>query len=209
MPLHVVKQGEHITRIAREYGLVKPELIWDHPQNANLKKQRQNMNVLFPGDQVFVPEFEEKEDARATGKLHQFQVERSPLKLVLKIRDESEKPLTATPCRLNVQGKLVDKTTDGEGRIEEPIDPLAEDAMLDIAGVQVPIKIGHLDPVDQRSGQQARLNNLGYDAGPIGGADEQRFLSAVEEFQCDAGIKPVTGVCDGATQTKLKEVHGC
>lgn len=206
MPVHEVKQGEHITRLAREYGLIKPELIWDHPENAELKKQRQNMNVLFPGDKVFIPEFEKKEDPRATGKLHQFTLDRPPLKLILKIKDESDKPLANTPCRLNIQGRIVEKTTDGDGRIEEPIDPLDEDAMLDIEGVQAPLKIGHLDPVDQRTGQQARLNNLGYEAGD---ADDQRFRSAVEEFQCDAGIKPVTGACDAPTQAKLKEIHGC
>jgi Putative peptidoglycan binding domain len=29
----------------------------------------------------------------------------------------------------------------------------------------------------------------------------------VQEFQCDTGL-PVTGECDAATQSKLKEMHG-
>jgi hypothetical protein len=209
MPMHEVKQGEHIVRIARQYGLTKPELVWDDPQNAALKEKRKNPNILFPGDQVFVPELKEKTESRPTGKLHRFQVDGQPLKLKLRVKDESDQPVADAPCRLNVQGRIEDKTTDGDGRIEQPIEPPDEDAMLDISGVQVPIKIGHLDPVEELSGQQARLNNLGYDAGPAGTKDDERFRSAVEEFQCDQNVKPITGICDSATQAKLKEVHGC
>ena len=209
MPMHTVKQGEHIVRIAHEYGLTKIELIWDHPNNAALKNLRKNPHVLFPGDQLFIPEVQKKEESRPTGQLHKFKIEGQPLKLKLRITDESDEPLENVTCRLNIQGVTKDHTTDPDARLERPIPPESEDAMLDIAGVQVPIKIGHLDPIDKLSGQQARLNNLGYDAGPVGEQNEEQFRSAVEEFQCDRGIKPVTGVCDSKTQAKLKEAHGC
>jgi peptidoglycan hydrolase-like protein with peptidoglycan-binding domain len=75
-------------------------------------------------------------------------------------------------------------------------------------GVQIPIKIGDLDPEKKVSGQQARLKNLGYFRGDVDGQDSDDFESAVEEFQCDHSLK-VDGICGPKTQAKLKEVHGC
>ena len=75
-----------------------------------------------------------------------------------------------------------------------------------IAKSRFPIKIGHLDPVDELSGQIGHLNNLGYFAGRLDGSDTHAFESAVEEFQCDNGLT-VDGVCGPNTQSKLKQVH--
>ena len=73
----------------------------------------------------------------------------------------------------------------------------------------VTLHIGCLDTEDTRSGQQARLNNLGYFAG-YSLDDDKQFKWAVEEFQCDhIGPKAVTGNCDSSTQAKLVAVHGC
>ena len=99
-------------------------------------------------------------------------------------------------------GKLLDKGKPGaKFRIER----------------EIPLKIGHLDPVDEISGQMARLNNLGYNAGdpdaPPGKSDEDKerstqLQSAIEEFQCDHDLK-VDGACGKKTQEKLLDVHGC
>jgi N-acetylmuramoyl-L-alanine amidase len=70
------------------------------------------------------------------------------------------------------------------------------------------LHIGELDPVDTFSGQQARLNNLGYFPGSSDQDDDPQFLSAAEEFQCDHGLT-VDGKIGPKTQAKLKQVHGC
>src|SRR5262249_8508870 len=89
---------------------------------------------------------------------------------------------------------------------------IIKDPQTPLDDVVIPIKVGHLDPVEEVSGQQARLNNLGYFAGPLEGKTEEEnqalFLSAIEEFQCDHGLR-VDGICGPQTQAKLKEVHGC
>jgi len=209
MPVHEVKQGEHLYRIARLYGFTQLDAIWDHPGNAQLRQERDNPHVLYPGDLLFIPEKTEKSEPCATDRKHRFHIQGGPLRLKLMLTDESDEPLADTRYQLRVHGEAGEGTTDGAGRLERVIVAQAEEAVLDIHELRIPIRIGHLDPVDRFSGQSARLNNLGYDAGPVVEVDEERFRSAVEEFQCDQGVEPVTGVCDAATQRKLREVHGC
>jgi LysM repeat protein len=218
---HTVVQGEYVSGIAKKYGFSSYKKIWDHAQNAELKKQRQNPNVIFPGDQLFIPDKSEKKETRSTGQRHQFVLKTEKLKLRLVLEDLYEKPIANAQCELSVENETFRLTTDGKGKIEKDIKPGARSAVLTIKDPQtpinkvlIPIKIGDLDPVDKEPGQKARLNNLGYFAGPLAGTKEAEkenkalFLSAVEEFQCDHGLA-VDGKCGPATQAKLKQVHGC
>ncbi len=216
---HTVAQGEHLSSIAKKYGFSSYKTIWDHSQNAELKNKRQNPNVIFPGDRLFIPDREEKTESRNTEKKHRFELKREKLKLRLVLEDLYEKPIANAKCELHVEGEQFKLTTDGQGKIERDIKPTDERVFLIIQDTQtpineivIPIKIGHLDPVDEVSGQKARLNNLGYFAGPVEGKTEDEnkalFLSAIEEFQCDHELL-VDGKCGPATQAKLKQVHGC
>jgi len=74
--------------------------------------------------------------------------------------------------------------------------------------VDATLRVGHLDPVEETSGQIARLRNLGYYRGPADGSDLKLMRAAIEEFQCEHGLT-VDGVCGPQTQSKLREVHGC
>lgn len=214
-----VEQGDYMSKIAQKFGFSDYKEIWDHADNAELKKKRKNPNVLHPGDTVIIPDREEKKVSASTGKRHKFQVKRSELKLRLVLEDIYEKPIANANCELNLDGETFQLTTDGKGKIEKEIPATAEGGFLIIKTQEtalnetvLPIKIGHLDPVEEESGQKGRLNNLGYFAGPFEGNDEaanqQLFLSAIEEFQCDHGLT-VDGNCGPRTQAKLKEVHGC
>ena len=242
MAYHTVVQGEHLSGIAKAYGFSSYKPIWNHAQNASLKKERQNPNVIFPGDQVFIPDKRMKQELRSTGATHRFLMRTEKLKLRLVLEDLYQKPIDNAKCELRVESDVLLLTTDGKGKIETEILPTARTAVLTIKDprtpineIVIPIRIGDMDPVDKESGQKARLNNLGYFAGPLemkaGAPDpeagpsetgvtspeaksdaikesEARFLSAVEEFQCDHGLT-VDGKCGPATQAKLKQVHGC
>jgi peptidoglycan hydrolase-like protein with peptidoglycan-binding domain len=235
---HTVVQGEYLSKIAKDNGFPDYLTIWDHPNNAQLKQQRQNPNVFYPGDHVFIPDKEQRHESGSTEKRHTFVVKKQTLKLRLVLEDVYEKPIAGARCALVVEDRVSQPTTDGTGKIQLEIPLDAQNAMLVVRSnntpfqnIPIPIKIGRLDPVDKISGQIARLNNLGYFAGDIdqaqqasaatgngsgrGGsgnrvdqASADQFRSAVEEFQCDHGLK-VDGICGPVTQAKLKHAHGC
>lgn len=210
---HIVQQGEHLSSIAKQYGFNDYHTIWEDPQNTALKQQRQSPNVLFPGDSLVIPDKEAKGEQRPTGQQHQFKISRPPVRLRLALRDFDNQPLVNTECEIQVDGSSKSLTTDGDGRIEVAISATAQEATLVFKDplvpfdLSVPIKIGHLDPVDQVSGQKARLSNLGYITRPLEEVDDTFLSYVVQEFQCDFDL-PVTGVCDDATQAKLRKLHG-
>src|ERR1051325_10061076 len=204
-----VKQGDHVARIAAQFGFSSPHTIWEDPQNAELKEKRKTPNILLPGDKLFLPDREQRIESKSTDQRHRFVARKSPLLLLVLLKDNEFQPLAGRKCKVEADGSSEELTTDGSGLLTKKIQATAEDGRLTVDNIEVPFKIGHLDPVDEVSGQQARLNNLGYRAGTVGeGGAPEILRSAVEEFQCDQHLT-VDGVCGPATQAKLKTVYGC
>lgn len=212
---YVIKQGDHVSKIAAERGFRDHAVIWNDPNNARLKQERMNPNVLNPGDRLFIPDKDSGEVLRPTDQRHRFVVRRGQLKLRLVLEDQLERPISGAKCDLFVGRERFDLTTDARGKLEHDIPFDAEKSTLVIHSPETPfdgefftIRIGHLDPVETVPGQRARLNNLGYFAGTSSSPDDPAFRSAAEEFQCDHGLV-VDGKIGPRTQAKLKEVHGC
>jgi len=208
MPInHSVREGETVASIAARHGLA-PETVWDDPANADLRERRGDPNILFPGDMVVVPDKQVKEESGATEQRHRFRTRRGTVTLRLVLRDAGDEPLADQPCTLVVGGHSFDLTSDGDGVIEQVVPAGEDDGKLLVGERVLPLKIGHLDPIDEHAGQRERLNNLGYRAGQGDDPDDPVFCSAVEEFQCDHDLE-VDGVVDPETQGKLQEIHGC
>lgn len=216
---YIVQQGDYLAKIAKQHGIADWRTIWNHPDNAALKRNRHNPNVLHPGDVLVIPEKRAKEIGRPTDQRHRFTVKLPDLKLIVVLERPYDAPLGNVNCDYSVEGDAHETTTDGEGRLERRIPPMAQDARITLKDSQtpldhlpVPLRIGHLDPVDTVPGQCGRLNNLAYMAGPYADCDAAEnarlFDSAVQEFQCDHGLT-VDGLCGPRTQAKLKAVHGC
>jgi peptidoglycan hydrolase-like protein with peptidoglycan-binding domain len=76
-----------------------------------------------------------------------------------------------------------------------------------------PLHIGALDPIQELApdtwcicGVQARLNNLGFESGPVDGIRGPITTGAVKRFQKRVGIQ-VDGLPGPITQGKLQELH--
>lgn len=208
MPTHVVKQGDHISRIAEQYGFYDYLTIWNDAANAALRQKRKNPNVLLPGDEIVIPDKQLKTVTAATGVKHKFVIKEQTIMLRLVLRDLNSEPIANAPCTLEVEGASFNLTTNGQGMIEQRIPKTAESGRITFEQFVIPIRIGHLDPVEELSGWRARLNNLGYHAGQSDDPNDLRLISAIEEFQIDYGLE-TKGVCNATTQAKLKEIHGC
>src|SRR5690349_14513715 len=136
---HVVGRGEHLSKIAADYGFRTHLEIWDHAENSELKSKRKTPNILLPGDHLFVPDRELREETRATDARHSFTVKKERLTLKLQVKDLSNQPVANSPCALDVDGTTYNLTTDGEGRIEQEIPRNAQNGRLRMSLPDAPL----------------------------------------------------------------------
>jgi hypothetical protein len=209
-----VESGDHMAKIADENGFYDWRTIWDAPENAELKQSR-DPNLLKPGDRVFIPDKQPKSVSAATGASHKFTVSGKGMRLVLKLRDSLGQPLKNVAVTVTVEKRpAVQMTTDGEGGLKIPIESTDAEATIEAGAYEYDLRIGHLDPVDEKSGLVARLRNLGYliDAPDENDADghptAEALAFAVELFQKEHQL-PVDGSDLDGIRAKLEEIHGC
>jgi N-acetylmuramoyl-L-alanine amidase len=207
MAHHVVKQGECLSSIARAYGFSDYRTLFDHAENAALKKVRPNPDMLAPGDSVFIPDKSERYESAASEARHRFVAKSSSVRLELAIRFDDQ-PVRSAAYVLRVGDEQMAGKTDEYGVISVPIDPDATRGHLriDDPPLEWNLEIGHLDPVETNSGAQARLNNLDHPCGVADGEVGPRTRAAVRQFQARHGLKP-TGAMDKATREMLKKRH--
>ena len=219
---HTVKQGEHVAGIATKHRIEDYLLIWDFPDNADLKKLRASPFILFPGDVLAVLDREEKTVNRPTGAKHRFTITVNRIKLRVKILTLEGDPMTGATCKLAIESAApAEVTSDGEGIVEKPIARTDKQGRLVLGDADFSLQIGALnpmsddpdaDPISQTpdnkdSGWAQRLTNLGYVVPPPEDRDADELRSAIEEFQCNQGLD-VTGEQDAPTRAKLLEIHG-
>jgi hypothetical protein len=206
MNSYTVQQGDCIYSIAAQFGFLWTT-IWNLGDNATLKQQRQNPGLLLPGDVVMIPDKDPGEESKPTNQKHSFQTQANPFVLRLQLLDKNHQPRAGLNYVISIDGALSNGTTDDNGRLEEPIDADAKQAVLTIPDADDPdnneqyqIGLGCVDPPDQPSGAQQRLQNLGLASG-------LPQTTALMYFQQKNGL-PQSGELDDATQACLKTVHG-
>jgi N-acetylmuramoyl-L-alanine amidase len=207
---HRVQQGDTIYSLSRRYG-VPPDAIWDHPDNQELRQQNRHKAILYAGEVVTVPERELREETVPTDQRHRFLLRASRVPLELRFLDLDE-PRAQAPYRL-----IVDVVHEFEGQLDD-------DGVLT---VQIPadarrgeiwvgeepdrdhhvFAIGHLDPANELSGVQQRLNNLGFPCGAEDGELGDVTRTALQAFQQKHDLEP-TGELDDATRARLEEIYG-
>lgn len=209
MSEYTVRQGDTTASIALEHGFLW-QTIWDHSNNQELRNRRDNHNVLNPGDVIFIPDRRERQESGATGQRHRFRRKGLPERLRLRLLDEDHQPRANLAYTLEIDGNQFSGTTDSEGLIEQAISPDARRGRLLVGESREEeheLNLGHLDPVTETSGVQARLMNLNYYVGEIDGEMNDETRMAVREFQRRHDLEE-TGEMNDETRTRLEERHG-
>ena len=204
MGTYRVKDGDCISSIAQDHGLFW-EAIWNHSDNSKLKSERKDPNALLPGDKIFVPDKEIKQEEGATDTKHRFRALGVPAKMKVKMLLNDE-PRANAKYRLYIDNVLKKEgETDSSGFIEESIPPTCRKGkivMTDDQGneEQYPFDFGSVDPIDTEDGVKKRLFNLGYDT-------SESLSSALGEFQETEGLD-VTNSINDETRSALEEKFG-
>lgn len=208
--LHTISQGESTTRLAFEHGLFWKS-VWDHGKNGELRRLRKDPNVLLTGDEIFLPALRRKEETCAHEKRHKFKRKGVPEKLNVRFLDLDGKPYANEPYKLIIDDRLKEGSLDGDGWLRAAIPPNARTAHVTVGKfgecASVEMNLGHLDPVSELTGVQARLRNLGCYQGPITGESSPEFELALANFREANGLDAKAGV-DDEFRDKLKQVHG-
>ncbi len=206
MPDYTVSAGDSMASIAKDNGYLW-KTLWDHPSNAALRSKRSGPNQLVEGDSVFLPDKAVKNVSKPTDSKHSFKRKGEPTRLKLQLMDMGE-PRKNEKYTLTFGDQVIHGSTDGEGKIDQPIPGETKAATLSLGGgaETYAIGIGELDPVDQVSGVQHRLANLGFPCGGEKGELGDATRDALKRFQAANGLEE-TGEADGPTRAKLTELH--
>lgn len=215
MPSHTVKKGECLSGIARQHGIPRWQTIYDHERNAEFRSKRPNPDLIYPGDKLYIPDKEPKEDSRPTDDRHRYRLNAGKLPLKLTVSRPYQDDLADRPYELHAGGRTFSGTIPKSGTIEHDIPPAATEAELVVHPFKGEgehfrwlLKIAELAPVESTEGIQQRLNSLWFYAGPEDGICGPMTKTAIRCFQRRHDLV-VDGIPGPKTQAKLKEVYGC
>jgi hypothetical protein len=216
MGYYQVRRGDCLSSIAKAYGFADYRTIYRHPENADFRQKRPNPNIICPGDVLFIPDRETKDVPKGTDQRHVFKLKRPHVQLRLCLKDDLHRPYESTKYHLRVGFDHWDGSTNSAGMVEQEVPADATEGEITIfpeggntpdEGYTFSLQLGDLDPVDEMSGVDARLINLGF-----GPADAEETLSAedrteaLKAFQDKFGLE-VTGELTDVTKSKLQELH--
>ena len=166
------------------------------------------MNVLMPGDVLILPDKEIKQVPRPVEQLHKF-VRKGTVALYRLQVFDFEEPRAGQDYTLVIDDKLtLQGTTDKSGTLEQYVPANARKGVLVIGedNAELKISFGYLDPLEETTGLQKRLINLGYLAGEASGKMDEATIQALKVFQARFGVA-VTGEPDDDTLEKLRGMH--
>ena len=215
MTKHVVVQGECLSKIAKAYGFSDWRIIYNDAQNASFRQKRPNPNLIYPGDEIVIPDKTLKVESDASGKVLKLEVtppKKTFINLVLQNPDGS--PMRSVEYALFVGDTLEARTTKNDGSLEQEIPPDIDSGELmvskdadDTDPVTLQLAIGHLNPIEQTSGIKGRLLNLGFFFGTVDEILDTETETAIRAFQKNQSIAEDGKITDGL-RSRLRNAYG-
>ena len=220
---HSVEQGETAISIALDHGFSDWRKVWDDDANAELRKLREDPQVLMPGDELSIPDVEAKQVEAATDTVHYFVRKAPTAPFSITLLDEFGDPRAGCRYLLEVEPLEFEGTVGDDGVISHEVPAAAQVGALtlfveeygDEEGeeedliLEYPIQIGHLDPITEVSGVQARLILLGFELSKISGEIDEDTKLAIQTFQFGhMGRDEASGELDDETRDAIDEASG-
>jgi len=203
-----------MSSLAADHGFDDWQTIYNHSANAEFRASRTDPNVLFPGDELYIPDLDPGSEDRQTDAQHVFVLKRQLTYVRVRVQDPAKKPIKNAPYKLLLETLELEGTTDGDGWVHCEIPPQTTYGTLivwpdpeDRTETSLwRINLGHLDPLETTTGVKGRLNNLGYDPGEINDQESELYRSTVKRFQKDHDLV-VDGIVGPKTRDALKNAH--
>jgi LysM repeat protein len=201
-----VAQGDSLSKIAKRYNTTWKK-IWNDPKNKRIKEKRKNPDVIYPGDEFYIPGFSAKELQGQTNGESEFSIKREKEKVSFAIF-EGDNPKKNQKYKVILDnGDEFSGVIGDDGKIDIEVPQGVEKASLYIedeesSKEEYEILIGELDPLDENNGKKQRLENLGYDLEKIEDEEIDTFLNI---FKLDNEFEEVS---QQELEAKIKGSHG-
>jgi hypothetical protein len=211
---HVVVEGECTTTIAYRSGWLD-DALWEAPENAALREQREHKNILAPGDALVIPAPRPRLETVAASTAVRLRRKGVVAELSIAFFDDADQPRAGEPYLIRIVSDAGTEerngTTNAEGFVVEAIDPSTREVTI-VLGDKGPTQQVHtfnaatLDPIDTVGGVQGRLVNLGYEIDDARGELGPYTRRALRDFQRDRKLE-LTGEIDDATRDAILALH--
>jgi hypothetical protein len=159
---YVVRQGDYLGLLAYKFGF-DADTVWNDPANQDLQQSRSDPNLLLPTDMLQIPDPPDQADGFSlkVGQTNSFVSDVPTVEIHLVFADSERASQAFTIPELP---DLTGKSTGGDGTatFDVPISMQTFSVVFSSDGATYPIKVGHLDPVDEFTGVVQRLQNLGF-----------------------------------------------
>ena len=167
--IHTVEQGECLSSIAYHYKLASWQVIYDDSHNAEFREKRPNPNLIYPGDELYIPDVEPRSEDVPADSRHIFVVSFPPTYVNIRVQDLDDQPIGGAQYELKLDAVTLTGTTDDDGWIRSKIPAWAELGTLKVwpnpddqeTVIEWGAKLGHLDPLDADQRSQRAAEQLG------------------------------------------------